>query len=145
VYQISSPHCPDRTTSANTGTTECGQLLEFDITPTEKKSLTTESYSKFEDEVDFIVEEKKSPLYIPKLFQSIWYLSVLKCIQSTVKLCGNYLSSDDVSFITLFVQLSLQHHVYKHLQRVFFLHKERPIFVAMDTARRVALLIAHIR
>jgi len=52
-YQMCSPHCPDRTANAHTGTNECGHLRDFDITVTErKKSLTKEPYSKFKDIVE---------------------------------------------------------------------------------------------
>jgi hypothetical protein len=36
-YQMSSPHCPDRTTNAHAGTSECGHLREFNITVRERE------------------------------------------------------------------------------------------------------------
>jgi hypothetical protein len=108
-YQTSSPHCPDRTNNARTGISECGHLREFDITVTETKNLRTESYSKFEDEVDFIPHRRASS--ITKLFPCTRWLSAAEHIQSGIQLRGNYLHSGVASLFTLFVKMSREHCV----------------------------------
>jgi hypothetical protein len=69
-YQMSSPHCPDRTTNAHTGTNECGHLTGIRHYSKRKKRKVYEQNVTANLRIKLILSHAEGPHTFPNSFHA---------------------------------------------------------------------------